>query len=512
MAHPNSISSERLPVILALLAGLLPCASVTALVAREHESEPILAVETPLEDNPLSLVRFAGTEELSRLFRYDLEMRSDLHAIAAVDILGSNVTFGVRGDGTVRVFNGFVSRFTAGGEDESGRRSYRAEVVPWLWFLTRTRDSRVFQERSVPEIVRQVGEEFGFADLRIDLVRDYPRRDCVVQYRETAFDFLSRLMEHEGIFYYFVHEEGRHVMVLADSMSNLQASAGCASLPYVPPGSDGPEVPANRITSWEHRYAFTSGRFTQKDYDFRKPHANLLTTESSRVVLPGSARFEIYEYPGLYMDRQDGQELTRVRMEEEDAGHDVATGAGTCHGLSPGHVFLLGGHSSPREDGEYVITSVEHRAREPGSFEPGEGDPDAYSNTFTCIPAGVPFRPRRVTSEPIIPGVQTAVVVGPRGQEIYTDRYGRVKVQFHWDRDGRSDESSSCWVRVAQDWTRPHVSPALVPRVGQEVVVSFLEGNPDRPLVIGRVFNADDGVFTGADARTFPRTRRHRRR
>jgi type VI secretion system secreted protein VgrG len=221
------------------------------------------------------------------------------------------------------------------------------------------------------------------------------------------------------------------------------------------------------------------------------------------VDLPGVEKYELYDYPGGYSRISIGEVLSRLRMEAEEVPHDTVAGATNCAGFSPGRRFAIAGHADPAENGAYVITSVQHSATEPGDAAGGP-DPVPYSNRFTCIPSGIPFRPERTTPKPVIAGVETAIVVGPRGSEIHTDRYGRVKVQFHWDREGKSDANSSCWIRVAHDYTRSGPVPAIIPRVGSEVVVSFLAGDPDRPLVIGRVHTASAGVFTGDDARPPP--------
>ncbi len=503
LPDPARTPTEVALIVVVILAGLVLLAP-----AADAQTPRALSLETPLGED-LSLTAFRGTEELSRLFRYELDMVSANGAIRAADILGRNVTFSVRrADGPPRVFNGFVSRFVAGDADAVGRRSYRAEVVPWLWFLTRTTDCRIFQERTVPEIIRQVVREHGLGEVRMDLTARYRRSDCTVQYRETDFDFISRLMEHEGIWYHFVHEAGEHTLVLSDSVEGVEASGGCEGLPYGPTSAE-PEPPAapfaSRIMSWEHGYEYRSGKVTLNDYNFMVPRADLLTTTSTVVDLPGIDKYELYDYPGGYSRISVGEVLSGIRMEAEEVAHDVVTGATNCAGFSPGQTFAISGHPDPEENGAYVITSVQHSATEPETDDPGGGAaPVVYSNRFTCIPSGIPFRPERTTPRPIIAGVQTAIVVGPAGSAIHTDRYGRIKVQFHWDREGKSDANSSCWIRVAHDYTRSGPVPAIIPRVGSEVVVSFLEGDPDRPIVIGRVHNASAGVFTGDDARPPP--------
>jgi type VI secretion system secreted protein VgrG len=436
----------------------------------------LLALKTPLGENVLVLTAFAGSEEISRLFSYHLEMISDNSAIAPAQIVGKNVTFAVRlPDGTLRHFNGVVSRFFADDEDRRGRRNYRAEVVPWLWFLTRTSDCRIFQHKTVPQIIEQVFQDLGLSDYALQLKGQHPQRDYCVQYRETDFDFVSRLMEEEGIFYFFKHQDGKHTLVLADQKG---AYTDCH----------------------EHRYEFRSGKWSQTDYNFEDhparneptPAKLMMASQSSTVKLDNIQKYEFYDYPGFYAKKDQGQTYTKTRMEEEECGYEVIDGASTCRTFSPGGKFKVKHHLSKSEEGKgYVITSIQHSATESGAYETGEEVEEDYSNSFTCVPDSVTFRPARLTPKPVVAGSQTAVVVGPAGEEIYPDKYGRVKVQFFWDREGKRDENSSCWVRCAQSIAGKNWGAIYIPRIGQEVVVSFLEGDPDRPLITGLVYNAD---------------------
>jgi type VI secretion system secreted protein VgrG len=405
-----------------------------------------LAVFSPLGPDQLLLTGFAGEEALSRLFSYELGMLSPLTNIAAQDIVGKPVTWVIRAkDREPRYFHGVVARWHAGRMHQRDLRFYRAEVVPWLWLLTCTSDCRIFQNKSTPEIVETIFEEMGFTDYELNLRRTYARREYCVQYRETDFKFISRLLERDGIWYYFRHEEGRHTLVLADEKS---AYEDC------PEGEvefgTGTER-AGLLTDWERRYEFRPGKWAATDYNFE------------------------------------------IRMEEIEAGCDVVTGASTCATFSPGYAFTVVKHECEAEAGQsFAVTSIKHSAKDHSYFSAGQGGED-YQNTFTCIPDSVNFRPARVTPRALVEGTQTAVVVGPKGEEIYTDEHGRVKVHFHWDREGRPrrNENTSCWVRVSQAWAGKGWGTFIVPRIGQEVVVDFLEGNPDRPLIISSVYNAE---------------------
>ncbi len=444
----------------------------------------LLAVTTPLGKDVLLLAGFSGREELSRLFRYDLELLSENGGIAAKDVVGKAVTWKVHGSVAPRYFHGVVSRFVAGEARLHGLRQYRAEVVPWLWFLTRTTDCRIFQKKTAPEIVEQIFKDLGFAAYQLSLRGTYVKRDYCVQYRETDFDFVSRLMEQEGIFYFFKHEDGKHTLVLADQKS---AYKDCAEKEVV--YTAGSLVPSH-VSRWEHGYEFRAGKWAQTDYNFETPSTDLMTKSTTIVPLPDNKKFELYDYPGAYAVKADGGELTKVRMEEEEVPYDAVTGASTCRSFTLAGKFTLKEHVCTSEAGKgYVITSVQHSASDDSYVDGTVGA--SYKNAFTCIPDSVTFRPARLTPRPVVRGPQTAVVVGTKGEEIYTDKYGRVKVQFFWDREGKKDENSSCWVRVAQGWAGKNWGIAFHPRIGQEVIVDFLEGDPDRPIITGRVYNAE---------------------
>ncbi len=469
-----------------------------------------LGVETPLGKDVLLLQSFVGQEELSRLFTFRLEMLSTRDFIAPREIVGKNTTFHVRrGDGSLRYFNGFVSRFGAGGRQE-GMRCYYAEVVPWLWFLTRTADCRIFQDKNAPDIIKQVFQDLGFSDFETgEIQENHPTYEYCVQYRETDFNFVSRLMEQEGIFYYFRHEQGKHVLVLADQKG---AYKDCSEREVEYEYSYSGEAAEGRLSRWEHQFEFIPGKWAQTDYNFidhparsePTPSRLLLTQEQSGVPVDQVQKYEIYDYPGTYGKKPDGQHLTDVRMEEEETAFDLVRGAGRCKTFTPGGKFKIKRHDCKSEEGKgFVITSIEHTANEPTEYGSAGSAAVDYTNTFTCIPDSVPFRPRRITPKPVIQGTQTAVVTGPKGEEIWPDKYGRVKVQFFWDREGKRDEKTTCWIRCAQIAAGKGWGAMFIPRIGQEVVVSYLDGDPDRPLVIGVVYNADQmPAYTLPDEKT----------
>lgn len=453
---------------------------------QEHRT---LSVETPLGKDVLLLRSFSGSEEMSRLFTYDLDMLSEKASISAKEIVGKNVSFAVKyPDGSQRYFNGHVSRFSAAGRGDR-LHMYKAQVVPWLWFLTRKSDCKIFQNKTVPEIIKQVFSDAGFNDFQMEVKGNHPQWEYCVQYRETDFNFVSRLMEHEGIFFFFKHEQGKHTLVMADSSSaykdckdnKAQINADLADL-----------FPTDLIHRWDHHFEFTSGKWAHTDYNFETATTDLKTQTQSVVKLDGNSKYEFFDYPGEYEKKPDGEADVKNRMEEEEAGYDQSHGESYCRSFSPGGKFKVTDKQSGDDGKGFVITSVRHNGSVGGSYVTNQsGEAGGYGNYFVAIPDSVTYRPPRITPKPLISGIQTALVVGPKGEEIYTDKYGRIKVQFYWDRYGKKDEKSSCWIRVAQGSAGRKWGAMFIPRIGQEVVVEFLEGDPDRPLITGVVYNSD---------------------
>ncbi|MCU0959988.1 MAG: type VI secretion system tip protein VgrG [Pirellulaceae bacterium] len=451
----------------------------------------LLNLHTPLGDNKLVLTEVEGHEELSRLFSFRLDMVSEESSIKPGDIVGKPVSFNIkRPDGSRRPFHGYVRRFMAGDESH-GHRVYRAEIVPQLWFLTRKANCRIFQKKTVKQILEQVFADAGLTDYETSEIKgEHKQWEYCVQYRETDFNFVSRLMEQEGIFYYFRHEKDKHILVLGDQKG---AYRDCPEKEVDLPADYSGIAVKEHLTSWEHRYEFRSGKWAQTDYNFETPSTSLLTQTQTNVTLADAKKFELFDYPGEYAQKSDGEAEVKLRMEEEEVGYDVVHGGSGCPTFTPGHKFTVKSHPAAAEKNKsYVITSIQHSIREPMAYASGDRDVDStYANTFTCIPDSVQFRPARITPKPVVNGIQTAVVVGPAGEEIYVDKYGRVKVQFFWDREGKKDDNSTCWIRVAQNWAGEKWGMLFHPRIGQEVVVDFLEGDPDRPLIIGSVYNAE---------------------
>ena len=450
----------------------------------------LIAIDTPLGENVLLLQALSGREGISRLFSFQLDLLSAQDSISFDDIVGQNVTISVTlADQTQRYFNGFVSRFALSGSDARFTH-YQMEVVPWLWFLTRQADCRIFQNLAAPDIISQVFNLFDFKDFRLSLKSSYPQLEYCVQYRETSFNFVSRLMEEFGIFYYFDHStQGKHTMVLADQSSTLPACPSSpASYDLEVGGLEDPEV----INNWHVGQELRTGKYTVTDYNFTTPSTSLLANDPTVVDLSASQPLELFDYPGLHTTKDQGDTVAKVRMQEEEAAYMVVSGAGNCRGLMSGYSFELKGHYRGDQNTNYVVTEVRHFASAGQSYtSAGNQGGEKYSNHLTCIPASVSYRPARVTPKPFVQGPQPALVVGKAGEEIWVDKYGRVIVQFYWDRLGQKNENSSCWVRTSQPWAGGNWGAMWIPSIGQEVLVSFLEGDPDRPVITGRVYNAD---------------------
>lgn len=459
----------------------------------------LITVTSSLGDDVLLAESLDAEEAVSRPFAFTLTAVSLREDLKAADLVGLPVTLTLdTGHGERRYLNGLVRRLTGGAPISRDYRRYTLHIAPWFSFLGYTRDHRIFQNKTVPDIVKEIFGDFQYDHFDTKgLSGSYPEREYCVQYGESYFDFVSRLLEEEGIFYYFTHENGRHTMVLGDGP---RAWGKCAESKI--------KFAANRaldqsIHTWEHGYGYLAGKTTRKDYNFETPQEPLVAEAPSRLDLAGMNRLERFEYPGRFLLKPDGDTIAEHGMEAEEAGHETAAGASDCKTMFAGGTFTLERHDCVSEQGTgWALLHVTHRASN-APFHSGMGGIEHYANEFVAIPDRTVFRPERWTPKPRIDGVQTAFVVGPKGEEIYTDKYGRVKVQFHWDRRGGKDEKSSCWVRTAQAWAGRSWGAMVLPRVGMEVVVSFLDGDPDRPLVTGHVNNAENTpVYALPDEKT----------
>lgn len=451
----------------------------------------LMAIDTPLGKDVLLLQALTGNEGISRLFSYELDLLAyDNDSIKFQDIVGQKVSITLHlPDGTPRYISGYVSRFAQGESDDRLFTHYHAQVVPWLWFLTQEADCRIFQNLTVKDVVSQVFNLFPFKDFRLSLNNTYPQLEYCVQYRETSFNFVSRLMEEFGIFYYFDHStQGKHTLVLADRSNGLTACPNSpVSYQLQVGGLKDPEV----VNFWHVEQEVRTGKYTVTDYNFTTPSTSLLANEPTVVNLSASQGLELFDYPGPHTTKDEGDAVARLRMQEEEASYLVVSGAGNCRGLMSGYSFELKNHYRSDQNTTYVVTEVRHFASAGQSYMTAGTAGETYSNQFKSIRSSVAYRPPRVTPKPSVQGPQPALVVGKQGEEIWVDKYGRVIVQFYWDRLGQKNENSSCWIRTSQPWAGGNWGAVWIPRIGQEVLVSFLEGDPDRPIITGRVYNAD---------------------
>ncbi|HEV8263938.1 MAG TPA: type VI secretion system tip protein TssI/VgrG [Gemmatimonadales bacterium] len=441
-----------------------------------------LRVDTKLGTDKLLLGAFAGEEAVSEPFHFVLELFSEDPAVDGAQLLRTPVSVTIElPAGGQRLIHGLISRFTQ--LNRLGELTvYRAEVVPWLWFLSLSKDCRIFQNLSVLEIIEKVFKDQGFSDFQIKCNKSYAKREFCVQYRETHLDFVSRLMEEEGIFYFFQHSSSKHMLTLADANSAVQPCQGQASARMA--AAAGGWQAADVVLSLQLENAVHTGKVTLRDYDYLQPSLQL---ENS---VAGQGPAEIYEYPGSYTQLDAGDRYARLRLEAHEALSQVVRGSSTCRAFVSGGRFDLQEHFRSALNQTYMLVRVQHTGSA-GGYGLGAGGSLEYHNSFSAIPHSIPFRPARTTRKPTVWGSQTAVVVGKSGEEIWTDSHGRVKVHFHWDRNGKKNEDSSCWVRVATSWAGKNWGSIQIPRMGQEVIVDFLEGDPDRPIITGRVYNAD---------------------
>nr|WP_288359012.1 type VI secretion system tip protein VgrG [uncultured Pseudomonas sp.] len=448
-------------------------------------------VNSPLGDNVLVMERLAGSESLGRLFHYELSLASENSSLKLNALLGKPMGLAVQlADGSDRYFHGIVARCS-----QTAHRgqfaSYQVTLKPWLWLLSRTSDCRIFQSKTVPDIVKQVFRDLGFSDFEDALTRSYREWEYCVQYRETSFDFVSRLMEQEGIYYYFRHEQERHVLVLCDAYGAHGTAPGYGRVPFYP--LDDQMRERDHIHDWHLAHEVQPGSLALNDYDFQRPSARL-EVRSSIAREHSNADYPLYDYPGEYVQSKDGEQYARNRIEAIQAQYEQIRLKGNARGLGSGHLFSLTDYPRDDQNREYLIVDAEYTITQ-DLYESGRGSESfQFDSSLTCIDASQVFRPLPQTVQPIVQGPQTAMVVGPKGEEIWTDQYGRVKVHFYWDRHDQSNENSSCWIRVSQNWAGKNWGSIQIPRIGQEVIVSFLEGDPDRPIITGRVYNAEQTV------------------
>jgi type VI secretion system secreted protein VgrG len=468
------------------------------------QKDRVLAVYTNLGEDVLLLEGVSGREGVSRPFHFTLRLLSEDPAIDPESLLREPVTVSVGlPDGTKRYINGRISRFAQMG-GAAVLHAYQAEMVPWLWFLSLSNDCRIFQNKSVPEIVEEIFADYPDADFSNKCMGSYPAREYCVQYRESDLAFVSRIMAEEGIFYFFEHTDSSHQLVLADDPSTIPPCAQKeARVTTTPEGF----IEEDIITTLERELAVHPTVVTITDYNALQPSLDLQSS-----VNDGSYE-EVYDYPGRFLETSEGERYAGLWLEALSTRREVVRGTSRVRAFAAGHQFNLVGYPVKAANKAYLLLSVEHEAVDGSYRSPESSEGTEYRNRFECIPASVHYRPPRNGSKPTVRGTQTAVVVGPAGEEVYTDKHGRVKVQFHWDREGKGDENSSCWIRVASPWAGKGYGSVSVPRIGNEVVVDFLEGDPDRPIIMSSVYNGEQmppfqlpgsGIQMGMKSRSSP--------
>ena len=456
-----------------------------------------IRVSTALGADVLLFHRMSGSDGMGELGEYNLDLLSERSDLAIDDVLGHSLSVKIDVSAeVVRELNGIVTRFVLTGR--AGRyASYQATVRPWLWFLTRSADCRIFQELDAVAIIKKIFEKYTLADYDLSLLSATPpAMPYCVQYRETDFAFVSRLMERFGIYYYFRHEGGNHTLVLADSPAAHTPVVGIDAIHYFPDPA-GKARARETVYDWRAGGEILSDEYTMRAFNFETPAVDLTVKSTvAHAYEAGARQLEQYDYPGDYLARAAGEAQVKTRLESSQAGYQTVQGSATAAGLAPGGLFTLDGHPRSDQNAAMLVVSASYRLYS-DQFEADFGRPDPKAEAllqfdcqFSAIPKDATWRSRQRTPQPLVRGPQTAIVVGKAGEEIWTDQYGRIKVQFHWDRLGGEDETSSCWVRVAQAWAGKRFGQLFIPRIGQEVVVSFLEGDPDQPLVTGSVYNA----------------------
>ena len=447
-----------------------------------------LNVATPLGPELLRFDGLQGRESLSQLFDFQLTLKSEEKGLSADALLGQPITvdFELEG-GARRHLNGQCVHFRSAGR--SGRQHlYVAQLKPWLWYATRRSDYRIFQQMTTPDIVKQVLATYPFPT-RWLLSRSYRSWNYCVQYRETDANFIQRLLEHEGIWYWFEHSAGEHTLVMTDDIGLATPYPGYATVPFYPQDVTVPDK--DHLNGWAAGGNVQSGKYSARDYNFVMPSADLTTRRAQPAGHP-HAGYDIFDYPGSYPTLGEGDPYARVRLEELQSSHKRSHARGRARGLAPGRLFTLEKHAVSSYNREYLVVGAEYDFSD-NDYDGGEDSGEhRLVITSEVHPTDQPYRPERRTPKPHTMGPESAVVTGPAGQEIYTNEHGQVKVQFHWDRYGKKDENSSCWIRVSHPWAGTGFGGVHIPRIGQEVLVDHLNGDPDQPIIVGRVYNTNN--------------------
>lgn len=454
------------------------------------QSGRLLRIETPLGTTTSVLTEVVGEDAISEPFLFDITIATTEEESAIRSLLGGPVTIWLGGtkDSDGFPVNGIVRRVSGYTTDEYGLHVWRLELVPRLWLLSCIADCRIFQNKSVQDILETIFGEQGITDYEFRVSETLTPMEYCVQWRETTLAFVSRLLERFGLFYWHEHVEGKHTLVVADSNKRAQLGPSLDTVYF------GQTAQTHGISALSEDYSYRPGKWTMTDYDFTAPTKSLQASTPTIVQEPASmASHEIYDFPGIYTDTGAGKDITKMHVEIEEALFHRMHGQSGIGAFAAGQRCKAQSSAAGAELQDFLLVRIRHRGSE-ASHRSGNAGPPRYENDFTAVPMDVPYRHPTRTPQPLMHGPQTAIVTGPSGDVVYTDQYGRVKVQFHWDRVGKNDDHSSCWIRVSQSWAGRSFGTMHLPRIGQEVIVDFLEGNPDRPIVTGRVYNGDNPV------------------
>ncbi|WP_028865916.1 type VI secretion system tip protein TssI/VgrG [Psychromonas aquimarina] len=453
----------------------------------------IISISTPLGKDTLYLTHFSAREAISQTFSLSASMYTVGTKITLDGLVGKPVCISLRNalsSGSIRYFHGIVSHIESSGsrtaavDDKEDYTDYHLTILPSTAFMEKRSNCRIYQNKSVIDIITDLFGQHNVA-FKDKTTSSYAKYDYCVQYQESDLDFVTRLLQQEGIFYFFEHSKSAHTLILADSPNAYEkcaeGSVKCFS------GS----LAESHVAGWQGGLSMVSGAFLQKGYDFKQPK-KFPSGENKVATLPAQDKYEIYDYVGESEFNKRAKPAADIRLEALQKDMHKSSGQGDCRSFAVGKSFTFSDHEDERYQGKsFVLTALLTSAAQPNQSGASQSGGDVFQNNFECVPDNTPYRPSALIQKPLINGVQTAVVTGDSGDEILVDNFGRVKVQFHWDREGKNDSKSSCWIRVAQNWAGNKWGAFFFPRVGQEVLVEFINGDPDQPIISGAVYNAD---------------------
>ena len=449
------------------------------------QANRLIRVDSPLGTDALLLTKVNGTEALSKPFEFKLTCLSQLSNIDPIELMGNTLDFYFElNDGGNRVFNGMVAQLVNQGKVSDKLYRYELTIVPTLWMLSQRVNIRIFQHKSIPQIIEKIFAEHG-VEFESKLTETYPAHEYCVQYQETDLDFAHRLLSEAGIFYYFEHASGKHQLVLLDDKNQYASEDdNFISQSY---GT----LESEHLNEWQFSSQLLPIKYSSNAYDFKRPTSSLLTdSEHSTNKAVSAELMEVYRYPGNYDNKGLGSSEMNKRLQAIQKHQSIVKAESNIRNLKVGHVYTIKKHENINELGKSYLVTELHYIAEDDSYKNSSESKQEIKNILQLIPADTSFRPDAIHQKPSVNGLQSAVVTGPQGEEIYTDEYGRVRIQFHWDREGQMNENSSCWVRVSHQWAGAGFGGINIPRIGQEVLVEFEDGDPDKPIITGRVYNA----------------------